>query len=212
MKRILPAKFLFLFLFACCFHSAYAVKAYPDPIQVIQPDGTTLTIRKHGDEFLNWTTCGDRLVKQKPDGFYYLAEFLSDGNVQATDIRVDPGLIRQSTTQVFPPAAAIHRARILREEFSRIFAARSDVARLRPDIFPAVKGASASIALGQKKFLVILAQFSDLEFVSATAQEDFFNLLNQEGYAANGGTGSVREYFRQNASELLTPCLMLSDR
>lgn len=205
MKRILPAKFLFLFLFACCFHSAYAVKAYPDPIQVIQPDGTTLTIRKHGDEFLNWTTCGDRLVKQKPDGFYYLAEFLSDGNVQATDIRVDPGLIRQSTTQVFPPAAAIHRARILREEFSRIFAARSDVARLRPDIFPAVKGASASIALGQKKFLVILAQFSDLEFVSATAQEDFFNLLNQEGYAANGGTGSVREYFRQNASGAFDP-------
>lgn len=47
----------------------YAVKAYPWPVQVTQPDGSVITIQKHGDEFLHWTTSGGRLVTQGKDGF-----------------------------------------------------------------------------------------------------------------------------------------------
>ncbi len=70
---------------------------------------------------------------------------------------------------------------------------------------PAVKSSSGSIATGQKKFLVILAAFSDLAFNSASAQDDFFNLLNQDGYAENGGTGSVWNYFYENSSGAFDP-------
>lgn len=75
MKKIILINILLLSFLAGFSHSAYAVKAYPGPIQVTQPDGSVITIRKHGDEFLNWTTCGNLLVKQGTDGFYYLAEF-----------------------------------------------------------------------------------------------------------------------------------------
>ncbi len=205
MKKIIIINILLLSFLAGFSHSAYAVKAYPGPIQITQPDGSVITIHKHGDEFLNWTTCGGHLVKQGPDGFYYLAEFSAQGAVQATAARVQPGLSIQGPSTVFPPAVARQRAQQLRQDLAREFGARSDVSRLLPGLTPNVKGPAQSIAIGQKKFLVILAAFSDLAFNSATAQNDFFNLLNQDGYAGNGGTGSVWNYFYENSSGAFDP-------
>ena len=34
----------------------FAVKAYPYPVTVTQPDGSSLTIRLHGDENRSWAT------------------------------------------------------------------------------------------------------------------------------------------------------------
>ena len=66
--------------------------------------------------------------------------------------------------------------------------------------------AKASIANGQKHFLVILVQFSDVEFASeSTAQQDFTNLLNQHGYSANGGTGSARDFYYDNSHGKFEP-------
>jgi len=51
MNRI-NLKVLIIVLFGQLgFISVYAVKAYPFPITVTQPDGTSLTILLHGDEF-----------------------------------------------------------------------------------------------------------------------------------------------------------------
>ncbi len=205
MKKIYLINILLLSFLTGFSHSAYAVKAYPGPIQITHPDGSVITILKHGDEFLNWTTCGSRLVKQGPDGFYYLAEFSALGAVQATVTRVQPGLSLQGPSTVTPPAVARERAQRLRQDFARIFGARSDVSRLAPGITPAVKSPSGSIANGQKKFLVILTAFSDLAFNSASARDDFFNLLNQDGYAENGGTGSVWNYYYENSSGAFDP-------
>ena len=205
MKKIYLINILLVSFLAGFSHSAYAVKAYPGPIQITQPDGSVITIQKHGDEFLSWTTCGGLLVKQGPDGFYYLAEFSAQGAVQATSTRVQSGLSLQGPSTVRPPAVARERAQRLRQDFARIFGSRSDVTRLAPGVTPAVKGPVQSIAMGQKKFLVILAAFSDLAFNSANAQNDFFNLLNQDGYAENGGTGSVWNYFYENSSGAFDP-------
>ena len=55
--------------------SAFAVPAKPGKYVKIQPDGSTITLRRHGDEFLHWTTTEDGLVVA-PDakGFYKPAE------------------------------------------------------------------------------------------------------------------------------------------
>ncbi|HHV02634.1 MAG: M6 family metalloprotease domain-containing protein [Bacteroidales bacterium] len=204
MKNIFLRSLLIVFL-TFFSHSAYAVKAYPGPIRVTQPDGSIITIRRHGDEFLNWTTSGDRLVKQGPDGFYYLAEFSVQGNVIATGTRVKTGLQQQDATTITPPAVAVERARWLREKFAGYFSTRSDVSRLHQNLLPEVKGPSSSIAKGEKRFLVILVQFSDLSFVTTSPKEAFFNLLNQDGYAANGATGSVRDYFYENSTGAFDP-------
>ena len=54
-----------------------AVKAYPYPITVRQPDGTTLRIRLHGDENRSWaTTLTGRPVHQGSDGFWRTTDSL----------------------------------------------------------------------------------------------------------------------------------------
>ncbi|MDD4426476.1 MAG: M6 family metalloprotease domain-containing protein, partial [Mariniphaga sp.] len=96
-------------------------------------------------------------------------------------------------------------AQRLRQAFAQTFSARSDVSRLLPGITPAVKGPAQSIAIGQKKFLTILIQFSDLTFSSANPQVDFFNLFNLDGYSENAATGSVWNYFHENSSGIFNP-------
>jgi len=49
----------------------FAVKAWPYPVKVTQPDGTTLTIRIYGDENRSWkTTLSGRPVFQDADGYW----------------------------------------------------------------------------------------------------------------------------------------------
>ncbi|MDD4032491.1 MAG: M6 family metalloprotease domain-containing protein [Bacteroidales bacterium] len=205
MKKIYLINILLLSLLVGFSQTAYAVKAYPGTIRITQPDGSVITIQKHGDEFLNWTTCGNRLVKQGPDGFYYFAEFSARGTVQATSTRVQPGIFPQSISTVKPPAVARENAQRLRREFAQIFSARSDISRVAPGLIPAVKSSTQSISIGQKKFLVLLVAFSDVAFTSAGAQNDFYNLLNQDGYSTNGGTGSAWNYFYENSSGTFDP-------
>ena len=63
--------FCFIFLFLLSMHTAMAVRAYPYPVKVKQPDGSTLTILIHGDEFYHYITSTDgRTLTRHPDGFY----------------------------------------------------------------------------------------------------------------------------------------------
>jgi len=63
------------------FH-AYAVKAYPFPITVTQPDGTSLTIQLHGDEFHHYKTSDDGiLLKENTKGFLTYAIINTAGEV-----------------------------------------------------------------------------------------------------------------------------------
>ena len=175
-------------LLACAATAAYAVRAYPHPIKVTQPDGTTITIQIHGDEFLNWTTAGNRLVEKGPDGFYYYASFNSDGTKSISKNRVSNTLASfaasTSGSTVRPPQTAIAAAQ-----------AKRAVARIgNPDL-----------AHGEKHFLVLLVQFPDLSFTVDNPVQAFTNLLNEEGYSVNGGTGSSRDYYMDNSGDQFQP-------
>ena len=55
----------------------FAVKAWPYPVTVTQPDGTTLVIRIHGDENRSWkTTLDGRPVFQDAQGYWLLTDSL----------------------------------------------------------------------------------------------------------------------------------------
>ena len=56
-KNILLPIVAFIFFFIP--FQAYGVKAYPFPITVTQPDGSTLTIQLQGDEFHHYKTSDD---------------------------------------------------------------------------------------------------------------------------------------------------------
>ena len=73
MKRIA----LLLFALLAFSLQLHAVKAYPYPVSVTQPDGSKLTIRIFGDENRSWqTTLDGRPVSQGPDGFWRIIDSL----------------------------------------------------------------------------------------------------------------------------------------
>ena len=66
--------------------------------------------------------------------------------------------------------------------------------------------AKEHIAIGQKHFLVILVEFSDLSFsTSEDPNAAFTALLNEPGYSVNGGTGSARDFYYDNSHGLFEP-------
>lgn len=61
------------------------------------------------------------------------------------------------------------------------------------------------IGMGEKPFLVLLVEFSDLSFTLPNPREAFSNMLNAPGYAENEGTGSVRDFYVDQSSGAFKP-------
>ena len=51
---------------------AWADSANPNPVKMKQPDGSTITLRLHGDEFYSWVTSedGKTLYKKDANGWW----------------------------------------------------------------------------------------------------------------------------------------------
>ena len=160
-------KILFTLLAALCFVTAQAVPAFRGLIRHTQPDGSTIMLRLHGDEFHHWVTdASGQILEKDADGYYR-------------------------------PASAAK------------LSARREAARIRRASMSANRRhglAKSGAVSGQKHFLVILVQFRDVRFASEnTAQQDFYNLLNQQNYSVNGGTGSARDFYFQNSGGVFEP-------
>lgn len=64
---------------------------------------------------------------------------------------------------------------------------------------------SEPLSIGDKHFLVLLIEFSDLEFSVPDAKDAFTRMLNEAGYSDNGGTGSAADYYRDNSRGVFRP-------
>ncbi len=73
---------------------------------------------------------------------------------------------------------------------------KQEVARTAPSELPLV---------GSPRALVILMEYQDLSFVVNNPREAFSNMMNQSGYNANGGTGSVRDYYIASSDNVFAP-------
>lgn len=65
--------------------------------------------------------------------------------------------------------------------------------------------ARASVTTGTIKVPVILIEMLDKHFVIDNPVSAFNNLLNKEGYSANGATGSVRDFYSDNSNGQFIP-------
>ena len=180
---------------------AIAVPAYPYPIQVTQPDGTVITIQKHGDEWFNYTTTADNyLIEQDKDGWFFYAEY--DGEqIKRTSVKVSP--VDKRTAEEKELLVRIGRNPITSEVALKLIGKnkKARMAQLpvnRRNLRP-------NPIFGEKKGLVILVNFKDKSFRSQTANQDFTNLLNEIGYNKNGGTGSARDFFIASTDSQYTP-------
>ena len=166
--------------------SVFAVKAYPFPVQVTQPDGTSITVLLHGNEFHHFKTSEDGyLLKENAKGILTYATISSTG-----------ALVESEYTAHDAPNRSIKESQFLKTMNPSEMIRRVQTAPLKSKAFkaPAIPQKTFPAA-GSPKAIVILVNFSDNAFVTPTPQTAFTNLLNQENYSTNGGTGSARDYF-----------------
>ena len=153
--------------------------AHPGLISAVQPDGSEITIRLHGDEHRNWATTPDGYTLM-PDakGFWTYARTDAGGHAVASDIRL--------SRHTAAPAFAARGIRPAAEAQSRHVMRKAQSGDLQIDAtFP---------TKGNRRLLMLLVNFSDTK--PTYTQQDFHNFMNMEGY---GGIGSFRDYYLETS-------------
>lgn len=174
-----------------------AVKAYPYPLEIKQPDGSYLTVQLHGDESFHYktTTDGYKIQKNKA-GFYVYTEKDNLGRLSAGKI------IAKN-----PEKRTIEEKRYLSElpDISAESLITYTDNRMAVSQANAPAGLSGFPRTGSPRSLVILVNFSDTVFKITNPKTAYTRLLNEAGYADNGGTGSSKDYFQSASNGKFSP-------
>ena len=184
--------------------TAKAVPAYPYPITAAQPDGSTVTLRMHGDEWHHYTTTADgyTVVRNAQGAWAYAA--LRDEALVATSVLAhdaaqrtpaEKGFLATVSKNLQPPRAAESSAQQQPAQFKLHGFEPIDMDKFRG--------------------LVILVNYSDRKFLSAYDNHALFNrMINEQGFSGfvsdyTGNeevfTGSVRDYFRDQSGGRFNP-------
>lgn len=197
MKKSLHC-LLFISITILSLSKLYAVPATPNPITVKQADGTEITIRLRGDEFFNYKTTLDGYTLIPDDkGILTYAQSDTKGRLYSSRVKANNAEKRNLTEKVFVQGLRRNISYTKQNIASRVKRVASSTTTTSAQFSYPLKGAPRS--------LVILVNFSDLNFVVPAPKTAFSNLLTQTGYSANGGTGSARDYFKDNSMGLFDP-------
>lgn len=199
MNKKLFSFVLFTIFFLNTFQNTYAIRAIKTPITVTQPDGSSITILLHGDEFSNSrTTIDGYLVKKNSKGYFTYVN--TDPQASSTETSIIARDKTKRTANDLNFLKTIPKANTL-----PISNAAPRKAKVFDTAFRRNKIQKTFPLIGSPKSLVILVNFSDKSFVTSTPQPSFNNLLNQNGYNANEGTGSARDYFMASSYGKFAP-------
>ena len=188
---------LILMLITFFFVSVKAVPAYPRPIVVTQPDGSTITVQLRGDEHRKIKTTTDGyLIKMNQVGYYTYAE--PDGINQYI---AGKNIVRDPDKRTVADQVYLSKIKKYNELESVTYSAPSRIKRA-----PSATTISTGFPrTGTPKSLVIMVNFSDVSFKIANPHDAFFRLLNQENYSDNSATGSVKDYFKAASNGQFSP-------
>lgn len=203
MKRI--AVILCIVYYALCIFRVGAVPAYPWPVTVTQPDGSMVTLQLHGDEYYHFTTTSDGYtVLQNVQGVWEYAR-LEGGHLTTTGMQAHDASERSDSEQAL--LATLNQNLTDRElvHHGKTQRAESEQAPVR-----------ALTDLSQFRGLVILVNFSDVQFSRSDAHDFYDRMVNEHnytGYVNEDGTvdalchftGSVRDYFYDQSGGLFDP-------
>ncbi len=187
-SSLLTATFIIMLLFFVGAGRAFAVPAWPHPIEYTQADGSVITILLKGDEKVNWAETPDGYtVLVTKEGYYEYAVKDVYGDLVFSGVRVsEPGkrTNEEKTLLEGLPKALFFSERQL-EMMRSVWEMREDG---RSRVFPTI---------GEATLLCILMQTPDKPFTKT--QEEFEALFNQLNYTIGGATGSVRDYYLENS-------------
>ena len=187
--------------------SSYAVVAYPGDATALQPDGSSLAVKVHGDEFLNWVTTDDgyTVVRNATTGGYEYA-VSKDGKLVSSGILAhnrkargdkETGLLKTIAPNLVPAMTA--EGKLLR---SNVLSMQTKSRQERANNYTNFRG------------LVVLIEFNDCKFTRSDANSLFNRIVNEKnftGFTDEGSsskeeyTGSVRDYFYDNSMGKFDP-------
>ncbi|MBQ0049209.1 MAG: M6 family metalloprotease domain-containing protein [Bacteroidales bacterium] len=148
---------------------AWAVPAWRGTFSHTQKDGTVLTLRLVGDEYLHYyvdTNSGERWQRA------------ADGDF----VRIDDSQVEQQVSQARQRRSASNQRRLGRSQMANTGGPN------KVGTFTTMKG--------KKRGIVILVNFQDKKFDDNHTRETFDAMFNQEGYKEKGHIGSVSDYFK----------------
>ena len=196
--------FVLLIMWLLC-TVAQAVPADPTPIKVTQPDGSTVTVVLHGDEFFHFTTTQDGYTVLK-DGRGYYTYAMRDGDRLVPSSRI----ARDATQRSAEDRAFL--ATISKGLTDKKVAQKGQ--RFQGQRNSAIHRVGADGLMDYDRFrgLIILINYSDQQFSMnnpGNFYDDMVNTPNYTGYTLNGRqvrmTGSVRDYFYDNSAHIFDP-------
>jgi M6 family metalloprotease-like protein len=164
------------------------VSAYPFPIEIVQSNGTRITIIPKGDENMKWaqTVDGYSIMRNNKGVFEY-------SRMSATMDMVPSGFQARNVSE-----RGSSDLQFLGNTPKGLTYSKNQVVMMKGinQMVQKNRLKSGSLA-GTKKFICILIGFTDLAFTKT--KEDFENLFNQAGYATDGASGSVYDYYKENS-------------
>lgn len=177
--------------------SSWAVPAKRDLRTVTQPDGSTLQVRRVGDESSHFIITSDgMLLSQNPvSGAYEYARITTGGTLVSTGVVASDPYLRPASEAILSTPLSSDIEVMRRAAAPRHAISQNGMGRFT-STFP---------RKGDVNVLVILVNYKDVKFNLSDPHKYFEAMLNEEGFSQYGGTGCCREYFRDNSNDQFRP-------
>ncbi len=186
MKYFFNLRIVLLWSLFILLEHVFAVPASSVPVLITQPDGTKLTLKMFGDEYLYWQeTTNGQIVIPNSNGIYEYA-LLRDNTLQPSGITVNDNTLLPSGTTL-----------CCKDSIMQYFRQKRNILL---DSISSISGEYRSQSInttGNQKVLCILIDFPDRSFSKTTAEFD--SLWNGINYNTNGANGSVNKYYLENS-------------
>ena len=190
----------------------YARPAYRGTTKVTQPDGSSVTIRLVGDEYLHYNTTDDgySLVRRE-DGAYVYAQMNDEGQLEPTALLAHD--VGERTVAERNYVESVGRLKPQMTELAREIHRQNQRQRAR------MLSQSRANLYDYSKFrgLVILVEYNDCPFRYSNYGELMNDMINADNYTGNSRTnineygmnirctGSIRDYYRDNSDGMFVP-------
>ena len=199
MKKIL----LFSVALLWCMLTTMAVPAYRGTAQVCQPDGSYVTLRLLGDEWMHFNTTADGYSVVKNDRGNYVYAELKNGSLHPTSRLAHDEAQRTVDEQAFLSGIRKYQAPQMGVASAAMKARVESSVALRR-----AQNRAAEYDYTKFKGLIVLVQFNDKKFSRPDYKDIITDMVNKEGYTGYDKQkmpGSVRDYFSDNSDGKFKP-------
>jgi len=208
---VLKKLLLIIMLILVTASSLYAGPASPDPIDIQQPDGSTIRARIQGDEFQNWTESedsGHTIIHNRASGYWEYAEQVEEGKLRPSGIRVLPKGIKapSSIPKGLKPSRDKELERRMQQMLNDVYQQRLESSStIAPSSSTSSDSSEAEAAPGDwvpvpvsgaKKALIVLISFANRAM--QTTPSNWYTSIFDEN------AKSVAKFYKDNSFGLMT--------